>query len=65
MILIIGKKPEKSGIGGVHVNRLLMLMDKFSFKCEFHDLHFKKDILKVPFKNIFFLRRIGILEILI
>ena len=52
MILIIGKKPDRSGIGGVtvHVNRLLMLMDKFSLNCEFHDLHFKKDILKVPLR---------------
>ena len=52
MILIIGKKPETSGIGGVtvHVNRLLMLMDKFSLNYEFHDLYFNKDILKVPLR---------------
>ena len=48
-LLVIGRIPENSGIGGVtiHVSRLLQLYEKFNMPYDFLDLGVKKNIYKI------------------
>lgn len=53
-LLIIGKTPENSILGGVtiHVKRLLQLFEKFDEPYDFLDLGYKKNIYKIVLKAI-------------